>query len=641
MDKPHFQSERTKLEAYRLVHDPTRLFKLLFLKYGDITEEFNIFFSNQILYNQYSHFNTLYKEYLHNSYEEFIKRFYKYKEIKKRMTKLNEYYANYLKFFSKPMFINSFYNKLVNQYYDSKAEIFYVNNLTQRKNSQNKSNKKNNENGLEDSNMSSIDNDTENDVIFNKRIKKMIDNNLNTNSCTLTLNINTKNDLNYISKKNISRSLESIVNNFVNYKISQKTSKNKNGRNNTNSNNNNNEMKPYLKKNTNLIGDKIIKENNCINKNRISIDSKNSEKEKIIIHRDKINKLKEQHIKFIYNKNIIENNINNNMEKIQEKNLNLLNQNFPLQLINQKNLNILNNQEPQIQDSKKITKKLFNKKSLCLGPNLNVYKSPLNKIKNINFYSPQNSKEKRTIFNKIFTPINYNKYKLNKAQHNSHISDHIINPGFISINIENSGKRIYNKKIKLLPKNLKNNIQKIKINFDKQNNLNILSIKNFQVKSPQNKRNKSTNNLQNINNLTLKELNLNLSREKNANMNNNGNIALSGSMNKNKEIFTIQNNFFKKLSPNFSRNKEEIKRKNNDNDTYQNFEGKTSLNSIIEQNFTKKSQKNKYLIEDSKKLGGNSNTYKKGKKKIYPINFKKCFNKNNKDKDIKFGLNFI
>jgi hypothetical protein len=124
-------------------------------------------------------------------------------------------------------------------------------------------------------------------------------------------------------------------------------------------------------------------------------------------------------------------------------------------------------------------------------------------------------------------------------------------------------------------------------------------------------------------------------------MNNNGNIALSGSMNKNKEIFTIQNNFFKKLSPNFSRNKEEIKRKNNDNDTYQNFEGKTSLNSIIEQNFTKKSQKNKYLIEDSKKLGGNNNTYKKGKKKIYPINFKKCFNKNNKDKDIKFGLNFI
>ena len=640
MDKHHFQSESTKFEAYRLVHDPTRLFKLLFLKYGDITEDFNIFLSNQILFNNYSHFNTLYKEHLRNSYEEFIKRFYKYKEIAKRIIKLNEYYKNYLKFFSKPMFVNSFHNKLVNHYYDSKAEIFYVNNLTQRKSSKNNYDKKTNNNG-ENSNLSSIDNDTENDVIFNKRIKNMIDHNLNTNSYTLTLNINTKNDLNYISKKNISNSFEKIVNNIVNYKNNQ------NNKNVDNSNIINDEMKSNLKKNINLIGDKIIKENNCINcinKNRISIDSKSNEKEKIVINKDKISKIKEHQIKFIFNKNIIENNdINNNVEKIQEKNLNYINKYLPIQLIKQKNINPLNNHEQKIREKKIITKKLF-KKNLCLGLNLNVYKNPLNKIKNINFYSPQNSKEKRTIFNKIFTPINYNKYKLNKALHNSQISDQNINPGFVSINIKSSGKRIFNKKIKLFSKNLKNDIQKIKINIDRQNNLNILSIKNNQIKSPQNKRNKSTHNLKNTNNLTLKELNHNLSGEKILNMNNKGKIALNTPKNKTKEIFTIQNKFIKKLSPSFLRNKEELKRENNGNDTYKNFEGKTSLNSILEQNFSKNNEKmkNKFINKDSKKLGGN-NTNINGKKKFFPINFKKFFNKkdNIKDKDMKLGLNFI
>ena len=220
MNKPHFQSETTKHEAYRLVHDPTRLFCLLYLKYGDNEEDYNIFYTNQVLFNEFSHFNTLYKEHIHNSYDEFIKRFYNFKEIKKRMSKLNEYYKNYLKFFSKPMFINSFYNKLVNQYYDSKAEIFYVNNLTEKKLSKSKSIKKekrkHKNNAFSYSSLSSLDNDTENDIIFSKRIKNIIDNNLNTNSCTITLDIDTKNDLNYINKKNISNSFVKIVNSIVN-----------------------------------------------------------------------------------------------------------------------------------------------------------------------------------------------------------------------------------------------------------------------------------------------------------------------------------------------------------------------------------------------------------------------------------------
>ena len=639
MHKPHFQSESTKYEAYRLLHDPTRLFNLLFLKYGDTAEDFNLFFTNQILYNEYSHFNTLYKEHLHNSYEEFIKRFYVYKEIKMRMIKLNNYYKNYLKFFSKPIFVSSFYNKLVNNYYDSKAEIYYMNNLTEKKNSKKIKPTKINNNEYEDSDISSIDNDTENDIIFNQRIKKMIDNNLNTNSCTLTFDINTKNDLNYINKKTISNSFANMVNNFVNYKNNKKDLKSKNIEN--NNTNKNDEIKQNLKKNENIFEDKIIKENYFINNNRIIIDSKNNEREKIIFHKDKINKIKEPLIQLINNKNIIENS-NNKVEQSPENNFNIISQNLAIKMINQKNLNLLRNQEQKIQENKKITKKLFNKKNLCLG--LNLYKSPTNKINNINFYSPQNSNDKKNIFNKIFNPINFNKYKINKIQHNSLLSEHFITPGFISVNIENSGKKLYNKKYKLLPKNIKNNIQKIKLHINSgQNNLNILSIKNFQIKSPQNKRNKSTQNLEKANSLTLKDLQHNLSSEKISYINNNGKLALSSitNTNKNKNKIFIENNFYKPINPSLSRNKEEIKKKNND--TYQNFEARNSLNSIIEQIFTKKNQKikNKYIIEDTKKMGSNTNI--KVNKKIYPINFKKFFNKkdNIKEKDIKLGLNFI
>ena len=55
----------TKLEAYKLVHDPTRLFVLLYSKYGDIDEDFFLLYTNQILYNRLTHFNITYKEILY------------------------------------------------------------------------------------------------------------------------------------------------------------------------------------------------------------------------------------------------------------------------------------------------------------------------------------------------------------------------------------------------------------------------------------------------------------------------------------------------------------------------------------------------------------------------------------------------
>ena len=632
MSIPQFQSTITKIKAYKLIHDPTRLFCLLYSKYGDIEEEYDLFYSNQIVYNEYTHFNTLFKEHLYNSYEEFIKRFYHYSEIKQRIEKLNEYYYNYLKFFSKPMFVNSFYNKLVNKYYDSKAEIFYVNNLTKKNKSQIAKKHKNNINN--ESILSSIDNDTENDIIFNKRIKKMIDNNLNTNSCTITLNINTKNDLNYINNKNISNSFIDYVGNIVNYQTNQKNIKEENilKNNKIEEINKNNKIEEIKKTNITKENKKInnIKEKQknieCIN-NEFLMDLKNHDKDKNL---EPINKFKIQHnqkkIKlFLNDENIIE---KNKLGKIQElNNFNISNRNKYIKLNNQKSLSPLNSKEINLLGDKRNSKKIFSKKNLSIGFNINIYKSPLNKINYINFYSPQNNQEKKYILNKQITPINYknnpNFFKDIKSidikvKKNSSLSEILINPGLLSINIENSDKKIYNKKFKLFPKNLKNNIQKMKnINVTKQINYNNLNIKNIKIKTIKNKRNQSQKNM------TLKDSIYNLNGEKK--ILNNGNLALSSIV-------------VKKNNTNFiNKGKTLI-----NNDIYQYFEVKNNSSNIFENNSSKNNYKNgnKFHYQEVNKIGGNINIF--GKKIFFPINFKKSFNKRDiNDKNYNLGLNMI
>ena len=100
-------SINTKLQAYKLVHDPTRLLMLLFSKYGDIEEDLNYLYINQILYNRLSHYNILFKEYQYLDYiDEFLKRFYYIDESILRIPKLNDYYKNYHRFFCRPIFDN-------------------------------------------------------------------------------------------------------------------------------------------------------------------------------------------------------------------------------------------------------------------------------------------------------------------------------------------------------------------------------------------------------------------------------------------------------------------------------------------------------------------------------------------------------
>ena len=52
----------TKKEAFKLVHDPVKLLSLLYLKYGDIEEEYYISFTNKLIFNTPCRFNAIFKE---------------------------------------------------------------------------------------------------------------------------------------------------------------------------------------------------------------------------------------------------------------------------------------------------------------------------------------------------------------------------------------------------------------------------------------------------------------------------------------------------------------------------------------------------------------------------------------------------
>ena len=314
----------TNLEAFKLVHDLTKLLSLLSLKYGDIEEDYYLLYANQLVYNKPSHYNTIFKEcQLKNIVEEFLKRMYKVHEAKERIPILSDYYKNYHKFFCKPLFRNFYLYELIHVHEEYKAEIFYKNNYADD-NSKNEPEEKEliEKKELSSlSSLSSLDNITNNRTIFTKRNKKIIDNNLDSKSCTLTLTLDSlknNSNLGLISKRSLGDSFEKVVKNIVNYHMRKKERKYKR----------NKKSKEKIRKNK----DNKEKENKILN--YINFTSNMAKKKKKIIIsqssykniNNKINKIKKS-LNSISRKNssyksnqAIINKINKRKNKSQSKN---------------------------------------------------------------------------------------------------------------------------------------------------------------------------------------------------------------------------------------------------------------------------------------------------------------------------------
>ena len=254
LNKPNNKID-TKKKALKLIYDPVCLLSLLYSKYGDVEEDFNCLQINQLIYEASSHYAILFKEfdYLHN-FDEYLKRWYNHRESINRMPKINDYYKNYHKFFCKPNFSDFVVANIMQNYGDEKAELYYKDNFGMSNlEKEEEASRKNNSNSL-----SSLDNITNNKIIFDDKNKFLIEKNEKSinYSMTMSLNNTTINSLNNNKNKNLvstirtNESFEEIVHNLVNFKKKKtkkekKHKKNKGNKSNKNKNNfkNENEVK--------------------------------------------------------------------------------------------------------------------------------------------------------------------------------------------------------------------------------------------------------------------------------------------------------------------------------------------------------------------------------------------------------------
>ena len=224
----------TKYEAYRLIHDPTRLITLLFSKYGDIEEDFYFLYINQLIYNLPTKFNCLFKEIkFTNLSHDYLKRHYKMKECIERIPKLSNYYKNYHLFFCRPTLRHYKLSKLMCNFQDKKAEIFYKNNYKESKENISVEKEENNKKNSSFS-FSSLDNITNNKIIFDKQTKKILDKSeteLKNNNYYNTLMLETSRSNLLMNNGLISKrtgdesSFEKIIHNLVDYQYNKNKKK--------------------------------------------------------------------------------------------------------------------------------------------------------------------------------------------------------------------------------------------------------------------------------------------------------------------------------------------------------------------------------------------------------------------------------
>jgi len=83
----------TKKKALKLIYDPACLLRLLYSKYGDVEEDYDLLMINQIVYGRSSHYNIIFKEHQYTENDdEFLKRWYKLEESTNHVPKLSDYY---------------------------------------------------------------------------------------------------------------------------------------------------------------------------------------------------------------------------------------------------------------------------------------------------------------------------------------------------------------------------------------------------------------------------------------------------------------------------------------------------------------------------------------------------------------------
>lgn len=594
----------TKLVAYRLVHDPTRLLSLLFSKYGYIEEDYYTLYTNLVFYNIPSHFNIMYKENkFMNNRKELLKRFYKIKQSIERLPKLSDYYKNYLIFFCRPFFKHFLLGKIINAFKDKQAEIFYKNNYVD---SANDLEEKEYSFKKSSDSLSSLDNITNNKIIFDERTKKLIDNNLNSEKCTLTLTLES-------SRNNmINRNAKYIFNN------GGLISKRSNGN------------SSFEKDIYSLVNYKLNKKKENINKKIESRKSPIQRKKKFVNSPSS----HPPYISQIFKKN---NNVNNKNKEIFQKDKKIKNSLYILAQKNYKNNCLISNKNDKDFLSPKTTKHNFNFNN---DINLKFEEFYTNKpiIYNNNYI--QSSEKKNKIYsntnnintNKIISPKNNTTKLINGI--NTNTNTIFKNFSLLSETLNRGKVSNKNKNITFTNKN-KSKILKTKKNMNSTNIL-IKSNNNENNNKTKKKKNKKPTYNKNIINTNIKKkYNLNINKHQTYHIKNN--TFDFNTINQNEQLnkYNTNNNFEFKSSLSNTNGQKNVKRKK--------INSKFNLitkpiNEVIILNplLSPQVKKSHNKITNDKSI---SQKKEKNKKNFYGLNGMNNINiNNNYNSQLKFGI---
>jgi len=555
----------------------------LIKKYNTLPYQYNLIQIEHFINGKYCHSLASFKEKIMFNYtEEFLKKFYRIKEINKKIPLFYQFYKSYLQFFCSPIFADLDLNELIEKAVEKKAKAFYNENYKEEPEKKTK---------------------TMNIVFFTSKIRRDLSRrtNLTNLSKTTIMERNLTNKSSITSAKSIakifneigsSNVLNNINNNINNKNIDKNKSFNKNNGN-KNSIDVNNEKKK-------------IKKNNIVNIHIKNGNTNNKIIRKSLNNKNKLNK----------------NNINSNLTSTNiNTNDNINSNNIIKNCKTNYNITDINNNSicPKV-SIKKITTHALKIKDIKPNNNLPpssiklyinknnkeiIKKSPLNNV----FKNPNNLNNKSG--NNTTTNISINNKKINQKPNSrnyvvgifsnkntfSHLDNNIINKiNSSGKNLSNNNKDSLNKSLKKQKLNNKiiNNKKKVIINQENKNILNNININikenNIKIQKDKNEENvikKEIDNKnkikKNINDLKykkispykkpdlicgsitiLKGINRNISKKKSNKMNNYNTIQPKNKVSNIKTNWSNKdkNSFYKKQNLNLKSNKESNKTNN-------------------------------------------------------------------------------
>ena len=107
----------------------------------------NVMIINDIIETKTNHFLAIFKDYLITDYvDEFLKRYFTVNESTELLPKFYIYYQNYLKFFCRGLFTDFKANKIIQEYGECQAELYYNKNYGGKEKKSKKNKDKNNDN---------------------------------------------------------------------------------------------------------------------------------------------------------------------------------------------------------------------------------------------------------------------------------------------------------------------------------------------------------------------------------------------------------------------------------------------------------------------------------------------------------------